>query len=63
MSFLLTHRPYSLRLLPFYSAGSLIRHFWKVSLKAKGFGHNRIGAQRVESAGNQTQGELCGQPG
>ena len=42
--------------------GHPTRRFWKVSLKARGGGHDRIGAQLVQSVGNRTQREAGGPP-
>lgn len=47
---------------PFAAQGHSTRHFWKVSLKARGHGHDRNGAQPVQPGGNRTQREAGGPP-
>lgn len=48
---------------PLEHGGHRTRRFWKVSLKARGSRHGRIGAQQGRSVGNWTRRKSWGQPG
>lgn len=55
-------RPSVQRLLLFSSVGHSTRRLWKVSLKARGGGHDRIGAQYVQPERNRTRRKRAGSP-